>query len=291
MSGVLKAVVKVFKVIAIVAAVAVIAAAVVVTAGAAGVLGTTFATAAAGASAAGAGAVAAGTAGLMATVGIGATTTLGTILGGAMVYAGYGAATGAIVAAATGQNILKGAMSGAAVGAVTGGVLGAAGAGPFKVAATVPPQAPGLVPDATTAPAAGIGGDAVAPATQAAAPAATQVGAELGNRDFQLALLNAAKPAAPTLFQTAAPIIGSTIAGLGAGLGGMAQAQAAKETQANTTATIADNYKSFVPGLMQTNTYAAPTTLPTPATRFATNFSYQYDPAQGMVVKTPVAAG
>ena len=64
---------------------------------------------------------------LMSKIGLGAQSTLGSILGSALKFAGTGAASGGALAAITGGDISEGAAQGALQGAVLGGGLGLAG--------------------------------------------------------------------------------------------------------------------------------------------------------------------
>lgn len=260
------------------------------------------------AAAAAGGGFAGAAAGLATTLGLSGT--LGGIVAGAVTYAGYGAVAGGIMSAVAGKNVLNGMVQGAGIGAVTGGVIGAfnplPGTGaPVTTGGTAGDAANAAksgVPDASSQ--TGVTGlpgtngaadvtnvdmsnpGAAAPITMGAAPPPLLPAGSLaaGGGD-QAALINALKP---TTFQTIAPIAGGAISGIGAGLGGAAQASAALQGQQNQFDQTQKNYSTGVPGLTQTTTQTAGAGLPTPVQRFASNFTYEYDPGQGKVVQVPV---
>lgn len=86
--------------------------------------------------------------GLLGSIGIEATSTLGTVLVGAASGAASGAALGAVKAAVTGEDIFKGMGEGAEMGALTGGVMNGIGAATAAGGATV--QAPDVASEVNT---------------------------------------------------------------------------------------------------------------------------------------------
>lgn len=221
---------------------------------------------------------------------------LGNILSGAVRQAGYGALLGGAIGAATGQGFGKGALIGGLGGAVTGGLSGLGGGKGLFAAAGLQPGGSGVIPGntatgmvATGSTASGAGqplqsGYAGAPA-QVAATTPTSAGGGL------FSFLNSEAG-------------GGLLAGLGQGLMGYQQAQAAAdESQADRQflldkeQRLRDSY-NIDPNLLPGNTPTyQPQALPGATTASSTasaqqpttgaKFRYEYDPSVKKIVRVP----
>ncbi len=159
-----------------------------------------------------------GTAGGWLSSTLGLTGTLGSVVSGAVNQAGYGALLGGASAALTGGDVGKGLLAGAGIGAVTGGITGALTA-PNSLASSggTGATAPGTT--ATGGPASNLGlagslDAAAQPGQLAGAPGGGGGGGGGGIGEFI------------TNNQT---LIGGAVQGLGSGIGGFAEADAAVE--------------------------------------------------------------
>jgi hypothetical protein len=220
MSGVAKAIGKVFKkvanVVKKVAPIALAAGAILFTGGAALGLTAGFGGAIAGA---------------LGSVGISTTGALGSILTGAVTQAGYGAAIGGVASMVGGGDFEDGAAIGAIGGAITGGLTGAVGAMGAPAAASAPSTTGAMTVSSKGLPAAGMpmarpaglmAATSAAPATVAAPAVAAPAG------------LASAAPAAGKGFWdfVNTPAVASTIAGAAQGaLSGMGEGDDSTEQQ------------------------------------------------------------
>jgi hypothetical protein len=167
--------------------------------------------------------------GLLSSVGIEASSTLGAVLTGAVTDAGFGSVIGAAGAAITGGNIMKGAETGMMTGAVAGGVGGLLTGGTAASALqapdiakevgtqTVSASAPTIAADGTVGAADGLTGSTVAaatPVTSAALPAATASAGAAGSvpGDLPGFVTPQAPSAALPTFDVANPVTGPGLA-------------------------------------------------------------------------------
>lgn len=238
---------------------------------------------------------------------IGGTGTLGSVLGGAITQAGYGAAIGGVMSKAQGGSFSDGARAGAAVGAVTGGVGGYMNAGQAAQGATVQTQgveasltgenavlAPeyakaqkGLMSQPNFANTGS--GNAVQSAIQGnaamttPAPAVTQGGGLMNSAGNALSKVGDWVTKNQTL-------VGSMVQGVGQGMGAEAEADALRRAERERYNRIADSYAgaSINPGI----NYRSPDRAMSPAERFSpeyySSYEFRYDPKQGRIVRAPV---
>lgn len=316
MSGVVKAIGKVFKavvkVVKKIAPIVLAAGAILFTAGAA--LPSLGLTSIFGVSTAGGFGGAIG--GLVAHVGL--TGTIGNIVAGAVTYAGFGAAAGGLVSAITGKNVMKGMAQGALVGGIAGGAMGALGISTLaSTAAAASPTAaagagiPGVgttggaagIPAVTGAPVPAMGaqGSAVGGAASGAAMSAPLGGTAAGVSAVS-APLTAAAAGSPALtagstgFFSNPIVAGGLIGGVGQGLGNFAAAKATGEQQQAERDATSANYGTPAGGSTQpaitmgSAQMTAGAGNPTPAARFDPldpgnqPGHYVVDPESGQVV-------
>jgi hypothetical protein len=231
----------------------------------------------------------------------GTSTLLGSIATGAVVWAGYGAVAGAVVAGVSGKSVMKGLQTGAAVGAVAGGVLGGIAPG------SIDPIGNAIAGTSVTAPAGATAATAAAPITttaNAAAPTALStptVGASgVGGATSSVvapAATHGLVPATSSFWSGAdGPIAGGAIAGVGSGLGQAGAAMANADASQQEAARIAGNYALPAKdgGLL---TKSSPTVVANPGAPMSTPNGpgrWKYDPVQQefvFVPATPVTAG
>lgn len=239
-----------------------------------------------------------GISGLVGQLGLGST--LSSVLSGAVTQAGIGAALGAGTSLLTGGNVGKGALAGAAAGAVTGGITGALRA-PTTEASSFGrdpqfPQASNLGSRGTNLTSAGL-----------AAGAAETIDANpdiFGGGGGTTGLLSGVGKFI-TDNQT---LIGGAIQGLGAGIGGAAEADARieaarigadqeAELQATENARIAANFDVSGGGGLLTRSAVDTTPRPTPAQQFtgastlakSRGARWRYNPETGQVELTTAA--
>lgn len=314
MSGVAKAVTKVFKKVVDIAKpvlpIVAVAAGIYLTAG--------LATAAAPAAAAAAPAAAAAGGAAAPVAGAGISGTLGSIASMAAKQSLIGAAVGGIGGAVTGQDPIRAALAGAAVGAVSGGIQGymaaptaaAPGASPItqtelpNVAAGPPDLSPAQV-QSNTQLYGGAGGDRLMGGNQqimglgGGGTDTMGLGGGSGGPSITAEMTNVPAvqpPQTPGFFGQNGwlernPIIaGTLIQGLGSGIMAATKPDDADQTikiERERQRRIDASYRGVSPG-----NYYSPITRategPTPMQRFApADFDFEYDPSVGRIVRKP----
>lgn len=233
----------------------------------------------------------AGISGLVGQLGLGST--LSSVLSGAVTQAGIGAAIGAGTSLVTGGDVGKGALLGGAAGAVTGGITGAVNApssGVTGVAATPPSSAAAPGAPVNLVPSQGPVGAPLVTAAGPAADAASSDGLLSGVGKFI------------TDNQT---LLGGAVQGIGAGLGGLAEADAAVEAaqiaadrqaelEATENARVASNFDVSGGGGLLSGSTTDATPRPTPAQQFTVpsvqarsrGARWRYNPETGQVELT-----
>ncbi len=238
----------------------------------------------------------AGISGLAGSLGLGST--LSSVLTGAVTQAGIGAAIGAGTSLVTGGDVGKGALIGGAAGAVTGGITGAVNA------PTTDASSFGRDPQFPQASNLGSGGANPGPAgsLDAAAsvnPATSILPPQTGSPDSNGLLSGVGK-----FITDNQTLLGGAIQGIGAGIGGLAEADARVEAaqlladqDEAARAQIASNFDvSGGVGLLSGGTLDT-TPRPTPTQQFtrpsvqarARGARWQYNPATGQVELTQAA--
>lgn len=299
MSGVVKSVGKIFKkVIKTVKKLAPVilgAAAIYFTAGAAlGIAGT-------------AGGWGGAVSGLVGRLGLGST--LSSVLTGGMTQAGYGAVLGAATSAVTGGDVSKGALTGALTGAATGGLLGGLGVAtdPFK---GIGETAAGSTLSGGTGADTLVGG--AGPPSNLGFAGSIDNAAELNPSTITNATSGATTPPPGNgllsnlgkFITNNQELVGGAIKGIGAGIGGFAEADATIEAakirsdqEAKRRAEIAGNFGTGGGGGLLSNATPDDTVRPTPqqqfnpANRFAQNRGarWWYNPESGRIELTDTA--
>lgn len=284
MSGVVKAIGKVFKavwkVVKVVAPIVLGVAAVVFTAGAAipALAGTVLG-----------GGLGGAVSGLVGALGISTTGTLGAALTGAITYAGYGAATGAITAAVTGGDVLKGAQMGALTGAATGGIGGATGilqpaAATWGPAQAIPESITVTPPVGLNAPTGGVPATPAAPGAPGATAAATPTPAQGGTGGGLLGKGGWIERN-PTLASSLLQGVGNAFT-KDQGEYILDREKMYSENYRGAGGLLQNNNVPNVPGLRPpSQAFAAARPVPTASTGAAYGFEYQWDPNQGRIVK------
>ncbi len=238
----------------------------------------------------------AGISGLVGRLGLGST--LSSVLTGAVTQAGIGAAIGAGTSLVTGGDVGKGALLGGAAGAVTGGITGAVRA------PTTDASSFGRDPQFPQASNLGSGGanPGLAGSLDNAAgvnPATSILPPQTGNPDATGLLSGVGK-----FITDNQTLLGGAIQGLGAGIGGAAEADARVEAaqvladqDEAARAQIASNFDVSGGGGLLSGSTLDTTPRPTPTQQFqqtsvlARNRGqrWQYNPATGQVELTPAA--
>lgn len=190
------------------------------------------------------------------------------VVRGALVSAAHGAAIGGLTSAATGGSFSQGARAGAVTGFVVGGVSGGVNA----ARAAIPPGGtPPILPSAT--PPAELGVDAI---NNMIPTGSVATGSSAGGLFRSGGWL-----------QRNQDLVGNVISGVGSGLLAGSEEDYLRERFRLTAA----NYAGTDPGRNYRD--VAPVTSGQPTNRFDPSaygsFEYQYDPAQGRIIKVPVS--